>query len=61
MSGPPRDELEARVARLERVLERVLALLRDLRAGSEVPPDAAEEAHTPAPPDPPPRGAKSCR
>ena len=43
MFGPPRDELEARVARLERLLDQVLVLLQDLHAGSEVRPDGAGE------------------
>ena len=57
MFGRPRDELEARVARLERLLDRVLALLQDRPAGSEVQIEAAEEAPAPAPPKPSRRSA----
>ena len=43
MSGPSRDELEARVARLERLLTQVLTLLRDLSTGSGVQLEEAED------------------
>jgi hypothetical protein len=36
MVGPPPDGLEARVARLERLLDRVLARLQELQTGSEI-------------------------
>ncbi|MCJ7629153.1 MAG: DUF2339 domain-containing protein [Longimicrobiales bacterium] len=43
MFGPPPDGLEARVARLERLLNRVLVLLQDVQPGAIVQPEMATE------------------
>ncbi len=43
MFGPPPDELEARVARLERLLNRVLVLLQDVQPGAMIQPEVASE------------------
>ena len=60
MFDPSRDELEARVARLERLLNRVLALLQDREVGAEVQLDEVgdggrEEGKREAPLEPAPR------